>query len=312
MRYFINAFIFLTLTVLAWLLRDQYAYPYSTPIFQTFLSLTIIYLLFKVGLENLLVSGIKERKTRYYARKTVSMLYMTVFIGAILAIWIQRVEALLVAYGIIGAGVAVALQDVLKSLAGGIWLLINRPYSVGDRIELGGVTGDVIDIGVMSTQLLEIKGWIKGDQATGRILTIPNSLLLSSVVMNYSKNTSFIWDEIEVPVTYRSDWKKAVEIIMTILQEETESNEETARKELGKLTEEYYFSKREVTPTVYVTFTDNWILLTARYVTQIRKRRAVTAEISRRILERFEKNKRITVASQTFEITGVPDLKVKK
>ena len=298
--------IFISLAVLTGLIRyADMRYPEHdlAKLFYTSLTLTLAYLVLKLLLEGLLSRNIRDARTRYSFRKTTQILFALVSFIVILRIWIPNPQALLVAYGLVAAGVAIALQDVFKNFAGALAILLTSIYRVGDRIEINGKYGDVIDIGIFYTSLLELREWVHGDQTTGRITLIPNGLILNTPVHNYTKDHNFIWDELSLPITYNSDWARAVEMIRTIV--ETRTGEATKRAERGisHLEEKYYLSKRNIEPTIFVTPTDNWIMLHIRYVVDVRERRLAHNEIMKLILESIQTAPDITIASQTMTIS---------
>ncbi len=271
------------------------------------ITLTVAYAFFYIVLERLVVKRLKDSKTRYNARKSLSFIYFIVSFIVILRIWIPNPQALLVSYGLIGAGVAIALQDFFKNIVGGLTILFGSIYRAGDRIEINSKYGDVLDVSLFYTTLLEIREWVAGDQATGRIITVPNSFVLSSPLHNYTKDHSFIWDEIKLPVTYESDWEKAIKLVLEILKTETEEATRRAEKELTYFDERYYLSKRNVEPSVYVQATDNWIMLNIRYITDVRERRVTNDKLTRLILRSFDEHKDIKVASSTVAIVDFPN-----
>jgi small-conductance mechanosensitive channel len=185
------------------------------------IAMAALYLVFKFIFEEAIARRIRELATRFSFRRTVSAFFL---IGAVLAlatIWVEA-QNLVVAYGIVGAGVVVALQDFFKDIAGGLVIFIRGSYKVGDRIEINSRKGDVIDIDLMNTTLLEIGEWVSGDQPTGRLCLVPNGLVLSHTVHNYTKDHDYIWDEINIPITYDSDWHLASEIVLGFVTRETE------------------------------------------------------------------------------------------
>jgi small-conductance mechanosensitive channel len=308
------------ITFVLWLLDYQYpsiyissahVNPYIIKGFYTFLALTIIYLIFKVVFEGIFVRGIKSYKARYSFRKAVSVIYLLIFLAVLIAIWIQNPQNLLIAYGLIGAGIAIALQDFFKNFVGGILILVNGIYRVGDRIEMASKYGDVIEIGVFYTTLMEMREWIAADQATGRIATIPNGLILSGTVNNYTKDHGFIWDEINIPITYGSDWREAQKKFLEVFNEETATAIKAAEEGLSKLKDRYYIDqKRHLEPNIFIQLTDNWVAFNIRFITKVEERRALHDRLSRRILEVVEASKNIKIASETLDITHVPELKV--
>ena len=285
----------------------NYQYPniynfYFIKGFYTLLALTIIYIIFRVVFEEIVVKRMKQAKMRYSFKKIISILYVLVFLFALVTIWVEQTESLLVSFSLIGAGIAISLQDVFKNFAGGITIFSSGMYRVGDRVEINGKIGDIIDIGVLYTTIMEIGEWVDGNQATGRLSFIPNSNVISSNVNNFTKDHNFIWDEISLPITYDSDWKKAHEKIYNIVKKETEITAKQAEEEIGKLGEKYYLSKKPVEPVIFFTITDNWLNFNIRYVTDTRERRIIRDKLSRLIWEELEKSKDITIASENMDV----------
>jgi small-conductance mechanosensitive channel len=279
----------------------------------TSVGILITYILFKYVIEKI-VSRAFESKARYYMRKLVSIGYFSTIGLIIMTIWVNP-QVFVVGFGVMAAGIAVALQDFFKNLAGGLLILITRIYSVGDRIEINSKIGDVIDIDIFYTTILEIQGWVSGDQATGRMSIIPNGMVLSGIVNNYSKDHEFIWDELHVPLTYDSNWRMAHDKFIELIEKETKDIIKQAEKEMEKLEKTYFMTKRETKPQIFVRLTDNWISLTIRYITPVRQRRATANKISRLIINEIEKSKgKLKVSSQTsmVSIMGFPEIKMKK
>jgi small-conductance mechanosensitive channel len=312
MKRIIGLLSLIIITVLFWYANFRYPNLYLEKGFYTFLALTIIHFVFKSVFEGIVARKIKESKTRYTFRKTASILYFVVLLLAVIRIWVEHTQALLVSYGLVAAGIAIALQDVFKNFAGGVIIFVTGIYHVGDRIEINQKYGDVIDIGILYTTLLELKEWVAGDQATGRLSVIPNGIVLSGTVNNYTKDNNFIWDEIEVPITYDSDWKEAVTTIQRIVGEETKKMAEQAEKEILKLGEKYYLTIKAVEPEIYLTLTDNWITFNIRYITDVRERRLVRNKLSQMILEEILKSENVKIASTTLDIIGLPELTLKR
>jgi len=278
--------------------------------FDSFATFTVIYALYHV-LEELVTKHIRDSRARYSVRKVLLFSSIIIALMIIIRIWSPDPQSLLVAYGLVGAGVAVSLQDIFKNLAGGIFIFVNGLYKVGDRIEVETRYGDVMDVGLMNTTMLEIRNWVDGDQATGRLTIIPNGWVLSKGVNNYTKDHNFMWDEIMLPITYDSNWKKAVKIIEEIVLDITKETTEDAERQIAHIRERYYLSKRNVEPNVYSTPTDNWIELNIRYITTVRERRLTENKISEKIIEAIQSDPEIQFASATFEVVGVPELVIR-
>ena len=291
--------------ILAWIGNDFFPGQYLYQISLTLWTIAGAYLFVKVLSAKFLLRKIQDKMVRYSLNKVITILSAVVAIAIILHIWFPDTQSLVVVVGVVSAGVVIALQDVIRNFAGGILILTGNLYHVGDRIEIGGETGDVMDIGVMNTTMMELRGWIESDQATGRITSIPNGKVITTQVHNYTKDHSFLWDEIMIPITYSSNWKKAKEVMLDIVTRETVEIVKVAEAEIEKIGETYYLPKRMVEPAVYLTPTDNWISFHVRYVTRVKERRAFRTRISEMILEKVQEFPDISISTtSTTETLG--------
>jgi small-conductance mechanosensitive channel len=291
------------ISLLAVFITYFYFFPYSIRIFSTLLALVVAYAV-RFFLDQWLAKRVFEKRAQFSFRRLVNVVVFIAVFVAVFAIWVQDVGALFLSTGIIGAGIAIALQDVFRNMAGGLIVLINRVFRIGDRIEVNGKYGDVLDIGLFNTTLLEIEEWIDGDQATGRLTTVPNSFVLSKRFNNYTKGYSYIWDEITIPITYDSDWRSAYNRISAVVREETQEAAKKADQALSNLGERYYLTKRSTDSSIYLKLTDNWIAFKIRYTAEVYNRRTVNSKLSQRILEEIEKSDNIHIASTTLSVSG--------
>jgi small-conductance mechanosensitive channel len=228
----------------------------------------------------------------------------------VLVIWLGVGSNFTVAMGILGAGIAFASQEVLGSFAGYLNIVTGSLYRIGDRVRIGDVVGDVMDISILRTTVMEIGEWVRADQYTGRIVTIANRAVFADPVFNYTQHWHYLWDEIMIPVTYASDWRHAGELMLEHGRQYSAHLQKEARAELHKMVRRYLVHDTPVEPALYVVMTDNWIELTLRYVVEARERRAVKGQLHQELLQHFEVEAGITVASATFEIVGLPRLGV--
>ena len=252
----------------------------------------------------LLLRHITDSKTRYSLNKAIGIFTAVIALIVIIRIWIPDTQSLIVALGIIGAGLAIGLQDVVRNFVGGIVILSSNLYEVGDRIELADELGDVMDIGLLNTTVMELRGWVNGDQPTGRITSIPNGKVITGAVHNYTKDHSFLWDEIMIPVTYDSNWKKAKEIILEIVRRETGSIVEEAKTEIDRIGEKYYLPRNVVEPSLYITPSDSSIMLHVRYVTMVKDRRDFRTGLIETLLTKIQESPDIRVYSSTSPAAG--------
>lgn len=304
LRDYLISVLLIICSALLWLLANRF---YGDVLFKsswTLLSLAVVFICYKIIAGNLARKVIKDKKTRYTFNKGILVLSIIVLAFAIVRIWVENTESLTISYGIIAAGVAIALQDFFRNFVGGIVIALTGVYRVGDRVEMGDSFGDVMDIGILNTTLMELKGWVEGEQPTGRLSIIPNSIVISGTIHNYTKDHNFIWDEIMIPLTYESDWKGAISEFLEMLKNETGELSTQADEEIERLGEKYYLPKKVTEPSIYVRITDNWIELHLRFVTDSRNRRITHDRLSRLIMEKVSGNEKYEIASENMIVFG--------
>jgi small-conductance mechanosensitive channel len=246
---------------------------------------------------------IKDVDTRYRTRKFVSFLGYLAAVAIIATVFSDKLGGLTVAFGVAGAGVAFALQEVIASAAGWVAVSVGNYYSPGDRVQLGGVRGDVIDISILRTTLMEIGDWVAADLYTGRIVKVANSAVFKDPVFNYSAGFPFLWDEIVLPVKYGSDWKAARDMLRGLVNEVLVDYAAQVKESWLSMVRQYRIEQANVEPMITLRATDNWIEFTVRYVVDYRKRRWMKDFLFTRILEEVDKSgNRIRLASATFEV----------
>lgn len=254
---------------------------------------------------------VKDNAARYRARKLVSF---AVYVGGALVlatVFSSRLAGFTVAFGVAGAGIAFALQELIASVAGWVAISFGNFYATGDRVQLGGIKGDVIDIGVLRTTVMELGQWVNGDLYNGRIVRIANSSVFKEPVFNYSADFPFLWDEITLPVRYGSDWKLAKKMLVGVAEEICKDFALESREAWMEAVKKYRLEEAKVEPMVTLTANDNWLEFTLRYIVDYRRRRTVKDELFTRILEEVDASgNRIRLASATFELVNLPRLDV--
>lgn len=254
---------------------------------------------------------VKNSEARYRARKVVSFVRYAVAAIVLAIIFSERLAGLTVVFGVAGAGIAFALQEVIASIAGWVAISSGGFYSTGDRVQVGGIKGDIIDIGVLRTTVMEVGQWVNGDLYNGRIVRIANSFVFKEPVFNYSADFPFLWDEITLPVRYGSDWKVAKAMLVAVGQEVCADFAQRSKDAWSAAVVKYRLEDAPVEPVVTMIANDNWLEFTLRYVVDYRKRRTVKDQLFTRILEEIDKSEdRIRLASATFELVNMPRLDV--
>lgn len=260
----------------------------------------------------ILLKQIENNDTRYRLRKLVNAFGALFSIILISVVFSNKLGSLTVALGVAGAGIAFALQEVIASIAGWVAISFGNFYSVGDRVQLGGITGDVIDIGVLRTTVMETGQWVKADQYNGRIVKIANSFVFKEPVFNYSGDFPFLWDEITVPVKYGSDYRMTREILQKIADESLGSYVAKARQTWQLMVNKYRIEDARIEPAVTLIANDNWMEFTIRYVTDFKTRRSSKDMLFTRILEEFDATDgKVQVASATFHLVDAPVFNVR-
>ncbi len=251
---------------------------------------------------------IKDVTYRHSLRALMRNFLFVTAIIVIILVWLRPQQNLTIVIGLAVAGIILASQSAISSFSGYLLIISSNIYGIGDRIAVNNVIGDVMDIGFMRTTIMELGQWVKADQYTGRIVTISNKALFDNPVFNYTRHWGYLWDEIMIPVTYTSDWRRTAEIMSDLGNKYTAQLQEDAEAKLTRLIDRFPLKQTKVEPSIYFVMTDNWIEITLRFVVDAQERRKVKAQLNRELLQQFEEEKNITVASATFDIVGFPVL----
>ncbi|HJP58545.1 MAG TPA: mechanosensitive ion channel domain-containing protein [Gemmatimonadaceae bacterium] len=249
----------------------------------------------------------------FWTDQTIKLAALATFIIVVAVVWSDDLAGIGGALGIIGAGVAVALQRVITSFAGYLIILRGNLFGVGDRITFGGVRGDVIGLGFMRTTVLEMgqsppeqseepATWVRGRQYTGRVVHLTNDKIFDQPVYNFTREFPFVWDEIVIPVTHDADFRAAERILMDAARRHASESLEEARPALANLREAYFVKGEiELEPRVYMTVNDNYVQLALRFVSREPGVRLLKDALYREILTRLNEAE-IAIASTSMAI----------
>jgi small-conductance mechanosensitive channel len=257
---------------------------------------------------------------QFWAKQGVSLIVAAILLIGIASIWFDNPARLAGVIGIIGAGIAFAMQRVITAVAGYFVILRGKTFNVGDRIVMGGVRGDVIDLSFMQTRIMEMgqspkeqadapSMWIRSRQFTGRIVTVTNDKVFDEPVYNYTREFPYIWDEINLPIKYGDDCGTAEQILLDAAREHALTKSEIGGDEVERLETQFGISGEDLDPRVYWRMTDNWLELTVRFLAPDHGIRPIKDAMIRQILANLTKAK-IEIASGTYAIVEVPPLKV--
>ena len=254
------------------------------------LSLLIILALWLI--RSFILRAVRQRtqdpRLRYTWQKSTFYVILVIALLSLVVVWFESFRGLSTFLGLLTAGLAIALRDLVANVVGWLFIIWRRPFGVGDRIQIGEYRGDVIDMRVFQFTLMEIGNWVDADQSTGRVIHIPNGLVLSKMLANYSKGFQYIWNEIPVLITFESDWRKAKAILQSIADKHAVHLTKAAEKRLVEASKKFMILYTKLTPTVYTCVRDSGVLLTMRYLCNPRERRGTEQAIWEDILERFD------------------------
>jgi small-conductance mechanosensitive channel len=254
---------------------------------------------------------IKDADTRYRTRKIIGLASYVLMLLFIAGSFSDRLGQLAVAFGVIGAGIAFALQELIASFAGWVAISLGQFYKPGDRVQLGGIMGDVIDISILRTTLMECGNWVKSDLYNGRIVKIANSFVFKEPVFNYSADFPFVWDEITIPIRYGSDWALAKVILEKAVDEVMGDFVSFAKAEWMHMVQKYLIEDATIEPMVTLEANDNWLEFTVRYITNYKFRRGNKNRLFMQILSEIDKTEgKVMLASSTVELVHAPKLDV--
>lgn len=294
-------------------LEQMRSLPYGDLLLQLaqFILWVVLILFFSWLVNRAINRSVKDNSVRYKSKKVSRFIsYVLIVLLAIIS-FTGKIQYFTLAIGLISAGLAFALQEIIMSLAGSAAIFSSNMYKPGDRIEINGCKGDVIDIGLTKTTLMEIGGWVGSDNYSGRIVQISNAFVFRGPVSNYSTNFPFVWDEINIPIHYESDTKLVNEIITSVADRHLTEYAKYAKTHWAQMTRKYLIEDARVEPSLTFALTDNWIGFNLRYVVDYKKRRSIRHRLYSDILQRIrETDGKVTLASSSIALAEVPEIKV--
>jgi small-conductance mechanosensitive channel len=236
---------------------------------------------------------------QFWGKQGVSLIVAGILILGIMSIWFDNPARLAAFLGLVGAGVAFALQRVITAVAGYFVILRGKTFNVGDRILMGGVRGDVVGLSFMQTRIMEMgqspreetdkKSWVRSRQFTGRIVTVTNDKVFDEPVFNYTHEFAYIWDEISIPVRYASDYAAAEKCIRGAAATHALSREKIGEEELRRLEQRFGIDVGEINPQVFWRITEDWLELTVRFLGPDHGIRGIKDGMTRDIIAGFQK-----------------------
>jgi small-conductance mechanosensitive channel len=281
-----------------WLSRIEELGTVEARLIETVLVVLVLVLIRQVVLA-VALRGEQDPRLRYRWSKTST--YVAALFGLLVVgrIWFTGFHSVATFLGLVGAGLAVALRDVVVNLAGWIFIVTRRPFVVGDRIQIGTQAGDVIDQRLFQFTLLEIGNWVDADQSTGRLVHVPNGVIFTQPQASFTSGFPFIWHEIPVRLSFESNWRAAREQLLEIVARHAGDLPAEAERRLLEVSSRFLIFYTTLTPTVYTTVREFGVVLTVRYLCEPRRRRGTEQAIWEDILTAFAARDDIAFAYPT-------------
>lgn len=277
---------------------------------QALLIILLAYILSSI-VESIIRNRVRDNRERYTLRKVSSVVITMITLGLLLVVFLKETTTLIIAYGIFSAGIIIALQDVFRNFTGGVIILFSKSFRAGDRIQVSDCYGDVLDITYFHTTLMEIKEWVNGDQYSGRVLNVPNSFILNTTVKNYTRDFSFIWDEVTIILAIGSNWEKAKKIALDTTSEIIKDYVEHSKKELSNMEEKYLLTTYDVDTKAFMQIKGDRIEMHLRYVVDPKNRRKASNMITHSLLDAFTNETDIFIGSVSgIEVTKMPKMEI--
>ena len=267
----------------------------------------------------MILTGRENNRVRFWTRQGVHLVTALLLVIVLTSIWFDDPARLATVLGLMTAGLSFALQKVITALAGYVVILRGKTFNVGDRIRMGGVRGDVLDLGFIQTTIMEMgeppevqnnapNMWVQSRQYTGRVVIVSNARIFDEPVYNYTRDFPYIWEEMHIPISYNADRSRAEQILLEAAKRHAVPARELNSEMLTELQRRYDMSS-SVEPRVYYRLTDNWVELTVRFVVRDHGIRETKDAMSRQIIAGLEEAG-IGIASSTYDIVGLPPIRI--
>jgi small-conductance mechanosensitive channel len=252
-----------------------------------------------------------DNTVKYKVQKGIEIFGYVIFVLITISYFTGTIKDFGLAIGLLTAGITITLQELILSIAGSFYIFFVRVYKPGDRIEIHGIKGDVIDIDSIYTTMMEIGEWVSSDNYSGRIVKLSNAFVFKGPVYNYSRDFPFVWDEFNIPVRYGSDQEEAKKIVITVAQELLSEYVHNSINRWKSVVDKYYIENAQVEPSLAITLTDNWMEFNLRYIVDYKKRRITKHLLNEAISKQVESTEgRVKLASSTVEIVRIPTVNI--
>ena len=286
-------------------------YPILTNVLKYLVWIGLVFIIV-AWIRHLLKKILPNHAVKYKAQKGVQIVGYVFVIFMTFTYFTGSIKDFGLTIGLLTAGIAITLQELILSIAGFFYVFFAKVYKPGDRIEINGIKGDVIDIGSVYTTMMEIGEWVSSDNYTGRIVKLSNAFVFKGPVYNYSQDFPFVWDELNLPIRHGSDLELAKSIVISVAQEVLVEYVRESMIDWKKVVNKYYIEDAQVEPTLAITMNNKSIQFNLRYIVDYKRRRLTKHKLNEEIGKKIiESNGKVLLATSTLEIIKIPTIKLK-
>ena len=247
-----------------------------------------------------------DPRTLYRWRKGTVYAAVGLGVALLVPVWVGAFGSVATFFGLLSAGIAIALKDPIVNFAGWVYILWRRPFTTGDRVTVRQHTGDVTDQRMFGFTLLEVGTATGAMQSTGRIVHVPNGWVFSDSVVNHTGGFAYVWNEVSIQVTFESNWRAAKEDLEHIARDRAEAFSTDAAASLRRAASEHFIFFSELTPTVYTSVIEDGVRLTLRYLVPPRRVRGSEQAIWEDVLDAVAARDDVTFAYRTLRQYRAP------
>ncbi|HLK68299.1 MAG TPA: mechanosensitive ion channel family protein [Bryobacteraceae bacterium] len=187
--------------------------------------------------------------------------------------------------GLVTAGLTVVMKDFIVAFFGWFTLMGKNGIRVGDWVEIEGVSGQVVEIGLLKTVLLELGNWTETGHPTGRRVAFSNSFAMEGHFFNFSTSDQWLWDELQLTLPPAGDPYQTVSQIREIVERETSADSAEATKDWQRVTHQYGAREFSAGPAVNLRPGINGLEVVVRYITRAPQRNIVKSKLSQAIVD---------------------------
>lgn len=255
----------------------------SNYLYLIIISIFIILLvkIIKIAIHKATLKKNLNSKEKYMYNKKSSTITTFITIVLLGLVWVDYLKNFITFITFISTAITLSLKDIIFNFFSGIYIRTSKLFSLEDRIEINGLKGDVVNINKTGFDLLEIGDRVNGEQSTGRIVHVPNSLIFTYPVKNYIKAFKYIWDEIKINIPLDADVYQTKKELYKIVKKNSiiRNIPNKMEDEVNDASTEYRIYFNNLEPIIYLEVVDSHIELYLRFLVHPKKQRNVENSI---------------------------------